>query len=100
MNRFIIASLAALVLTGCDDPRHATQQQAMIQYAKVQKECERIVLGQDTLYKCQNPADTMLIKPYHAVQSTMGGSGHNSGASAYWDNDNKYAGWEAPFQIY
>lgn len=98
MKKIIL--IGCLVLAGCDDPNLATQQEFMLQYNKVQKECERIVLGEDTMYNCKNPDDTMLIRTHHSRPSTINGSGRNSGADAEWKNKKRYFRWDAPFQIY
>ena len=98
MKKILLIS-TIITLAGCDIPPQATQEEFMLHYDKVKNECNRIVTGEDTLYVCKEPADSMLLKPYHAVKAGgPGSSGWNSGVKAEWA-DKKFS-YETPFKIW
>lgn len=91
--------LFTLILSGCTIET-ITAEEFMIQYDKVKKECQRIVTGENTLYKCEKDYDTMLLTPEHAIEDSLGTIGRNSGVYAVWGNKSKQYRLEAPFQIW
>lgn len=88
-----------LIISGCNIET-TTAEEFMIQYDKVKKECQRIVTGENTLYKCKNDYDTMLLTPEHSRKATVDQSGRNSGVYVIWGNKQKQYHLEAPFQIW
>ncbi|BBK09184.1 hypothetical protein [Klebsiella phage 05F01] len=91
--------MLTLVISGCT-LETTTAEEFMIQYDKVKNECQRIVTGENTLYKCKNDYDTMLLTPEHARKASRDGSGWNSGVYAVWGNKQKHYRLEAHFQIW
>jgi len=88
-----------LILSSCT-VETTTTEEFMIQYDKVKKECQRIVTGENTLYKCDKDYDTMLLTPEHARKATVNRGGRNSGVYVVCGNKVKQYHLEAPFQIW